>query len=193
MAKKSPMAVDKSNTPMWMKTVIIIVAVSFVGMLVPVVWAGLGGGSGGSSQTADPLFTAQYQPRVDAALAAAQGAPDNPDVVAQAGHAYYEWAVAVYESGQQPASVPLWLSAVSYYDKALAIRPDDDVLLGNKAFALYYAASMDAGPALEAFIASASDNAGLAAQVENAKGLLAGIEAAQQSIPATGSAETTTP
>jgi lipoprotein NlpI len=184
------MHVNKKQTPMWMRVVIILVAISFVVMLVPVVFAGFGGGSKTGSDSADPLFTSQYEPQVNAAVAAAKTDPTNPDIISMAGHRYYEWAVAVYESGQAQASGPLWLSAVSYYDQALALRPDDDIVLGNKAFALYYAASADAGTALQAFIDGASDNAGLAAQVDNARGLLAEFEAASQSAT---SSVTTTP
>lgn len=168
------MAIDKSNTPMWMRVVIILVALSFLGMLVPVVLGGLGktGGSSGSTTKPDSIASV-YQPRVDAAMSLMQNNPTNPDIVAQVGHSYYEWAVALYESGQVQASIPLWLGAVNYYDQALALRPDDDVVLGNKAFALFYAKSGDAPAALEAFIAAASDNAALAPQVESARQMLA--------------------
>jgi len=176
-------AIDKSNTPTWMRVVIILVALSFVGMLVPVVFAGFGGvGRSSNSGASTDTIATQYQPRVDAALAVMQGSPTNADAVAQVGHSYYEWAVALYESGQAQASIPLWLSAVSYYDQSLAIRPDDDVVLGNKAFALYYGQSADASAGLEAFIAAAADNSGLAAQVDNAREMLTTLESA----PTTG-------
>jgi tetratricopeptide (TPR) repeat protein len=193
MASKSPMHVNKKNTPTWMKVVIIVIAVSFVLSLIPIVWVGLGGrGTSTSTGSDDALMTAQYQPAVDAALAAAKSSPDNPDIVSQVGHRYYEWAVAVYESGQMAASQPLWLSAVSYYNQSLALRPDDDIVLGNKAFALYYASDPGVATALEEFIAAASDNPQLTAQVENAQGLLAQVKAATPP-PSGESSETTTP
>ena len=175
------MAIDKSNTPTWMKVVIILVALSFVAMLVPVVFGSLGvlGGSGTTDTAGDTdAIAGQYQPRVDAALAVMQGDPQNADAVAQVGHSYYEWAVAVYEGGQAQASIPLWMSAVSYYDKALAIRPDDDIVLGNKAFALYYGQGTDTTAALEAFIAAASDNADLTQQVQMAQDMLTTLASA---------------
>lgn len=189
MARKSskgPMAVNKSDTPAWMRMVIIVVIIAFVagGVGIGVITA-IGGGGANTAATgagADSI-TAQYQPRVDSALTAMESSPDNPDVIVQVGHAYFEWAVAMYEGGQVPASIPFWLSAVSYYDKVLAITPDDDVVLGNKAFALYYGQSEDAPAALQAFIDGAADNASLAAQVENARGMLAEFNATSQ--PAT--------
>ncbi|MRS12134.1 MAG: hypothetical protein EG823_03565 [Actinobacteria bacterium] len=185
MAKKSartPMAVDKSNTPAWMRGVIIAIIISFVAMVAGVAYLGSAGGTRtptNGTDTSGDTITAQYQPRVDAAIAAAQSSPDNPAVVIEVGHAYFEWAVALYESGQQSASIPVWKSAVSYYDQVLAMDPSDDIALGNKAFALYYAQDAVLAPAaLQAFIDGASDNANLAEQVENAKGMLAEIQSA---------------
>lgn len=176
---KGPMSVDKSNTPAWMRGVIIVVALSFVATGIAVVWAGASGGSSGTSPTASgDSITATYQPRVQAAQDVLATNPNDPDTIAEVGHAYFEWAVALYEGGQQPASIPVWRQAVSSYDQVLAIRPDDDIVLGNKAFALYYAQDFDlAQAALQAFIAAAADNVQLAAQVDNARSMLAELEA----------------
>lgn len=176
---KGPMAVDKSNTPAWMRMVIIIVALTFAVGGIAIVWAGASGGGGGTAPTGSgDSITATHQPRVQAAQDVLATNPNDPDTIAEVGHAYFEWAVALYEGGQQPASIPVWRQAVDYYDQALAIRPDDDVVLGNKAFALYYAGDLDlAKPALQAFISAAADNSQLAAQVDNARSLLAEVEA----------------
>jgi hypothetical protein len=195
MASKSPMGVDKSQTPLWMRVVIIAVVIAFVGGGVLVVFSGAGLGGGGSTQAgsgtgSSAIFAETYQPRVDAALVAAQSSPTNPDIVIQVGHAYYEWAVEIYQSGQVAASAPFWLSAVSYYDQVLALRPDDAVALGNKAFALYYAQSPDTPAALQAFIEGAANSTALAQQVETARGMLA--EFPVQSAPS-GAETTTTP
>jgi hypothetical protein len=181
-APKGPMSVNKSSTPAWMRMVIIVVAVSFIagGIGISAIVLGGGGKSTSTGATGDTI-TATYQPRVESAKAAMETSPENPDVVAQVGHAYFDWAVALYEGGQQSASVPIWKSAVSYYDQALALRPDDDIVLGNKAFALYYAGDPLAKSAIEAFIASAADNADLAQQVQQAQSYLTELE----STPAT--------
>lgn len=187
VARKGPMAVDKSQTPAWMRVVIIIIAISFIGGGIVVVAQGIGGGSsnpGATGATGDSI-TAQYQPAVDAAVAAAKSSPDNPEVIAQVGHAYFEWAVALYEGGQQTASVPIWKSAVSYYDQVLAIDPSHDVALGNKAFALFYAQDPGAAAAIEAFLAGAADNPALAEQRSTAEQMLDDVNAS--------AATTTTP
>ncbi|MDZ4167919.1 MAG: hypothetical protein U1E08_09545 [Coriobacteriia bacterium] len=194
MASKSPMAVNKSQTPMWMRVVIILVVASFGVGGIAVVIASLSGAGGGTTTTdgaagTSGIFSETYQPRVDAALVAAQSNPTNPDIVIQVAHAYYEWAVEIYQSGQAAASIPFWLSAVTYYDQVLALRPDDEVALGNKAFALYYGQSADAPAALQAFIDQAADSTVLAAQVENARGMLAELGGA----PAPSDEVTTAP
>lgn len=188
MAKKSvkaPMAVNKSNTPAWMKTVIIILVITFGagGIAIAAAGSGLLGGSSnsGTAGTSGATINDQYKPRVDAAVAALSASPNNPDIIVQVGHAYFDWARAVYESGQPEASIPTWLAAVSYYDQTLALDPENDIALGNKAFALYYASDSRAADALRAFIAAAADNTALAAQVENAGTLLTELEAASAS------------
>jgi len=182
MAKKSvkaPMAVDKSNTPAWMRVVIIVVAISFVASGIAIVAAGIGGGGSETNTASGGSITDENKARVENAVAAADASPNNPEVVIQVGHAYFEWAVAVYESGQAAAALPLWTSAVSYYDKVLAMDPSHDIALGNKAFALYYAQDAELAPAaLRAFIDGAGDNASLAQQLDNARGMLAEFESA---------------
>ena len=193
---KTPMAVNKSNTPAWMKTVIIILVITFGagGVAIAAAGAGLFGGGtpSGTAATSGGAINDQYKPRVDAAVAALSASPQNPDIIVQVGHAYFDWARAVYEGGQPEASVPTWLAAVSYYDQTLALDPDNDIALGNRAFALYYAGDSRAVDGLQAFIDGAADNTALAAQVENARTLLAELQAASAS-PIGSAPATTTP
>ncbi len=182
------MAIDKSNSPVWVKIVIILIAITFVG---GVALAGFGGCTPTTSTTgtgtADTL-AAKYQPQVDSALAASKADPTNATLLANIGHVYYEWAVEEYESGAVDVSRPHWTSAVAYYDQALAITPDDSIILGNKAFALTYAGSPNAKAALEAFIAT--NDAALADQISNAKQLLAEIVASESATSSTPASST---
>jgi len=179
------MAINKKNSPLWVKVVIIIVAVSFVASIALVGFGSLGGGGGGStnSGSTDGTLASQYQPQVDSALSASKADPTNAALLANVGHVYYEWAVEEYESGAIDASRPHWLSAVAYYDESLAIQPDNTVLLGNKAFALTYAGSPGAKEALETFIAT--DDPTLTDQIGNAKQLLAEIVANESTTTTT--------
>jgi hypothetical protein len=99
--------------------------------------------------------------------------PSDPQLIARVGHAFYDWASDLFDSGQQPAAVPVFKRAVSYYDRVLAITPKDPVVLGDRAFALHYSGSKEARAALDRFIAAADGNPSLTAQVGLAKELLA--------------------
>lgn len=183
-ATKSPMKTGRGQQPAWVRVTIIVVAVAFIAISVPVVLLGAGGGGGGTNTTAAADAGLE---RIKAAQRVVDAQPDNMDAAVALGHAYYEYAVVLYQAGQQPGSVPYWLNAVIEYDKALASDPTDEVLLGNKAFALYYAGSSSVGPALIAFIENPS-SARLAEQVETARQMLAEVQAQAPS----GSLEVTT-
>jgi hypothetical protein len=99
--------------------------------------------------------------------------PSDPQLIARVGHAFYDWASDLYTAGQQSAAAPVFERAVSYYDRVLAITPGDPVVLGDRAFALHYMGSDEAGEALAHFIAVAKDEPSLAGQLDIAKGLLA--------------------
>lgn len=175
------MAINKKSAPLWTKVVIVFVAITFVASIALVGFSGFGSKSNNpnTTGTAGVGFAATYQPQVDAALTASKSDPTNEALLANVGHTYYEWAVAEYESGAQDASRPYWLSAVTYYDQALALNPKDNIVIGNKAFALTYAGSPDAKAALEAFIAT--NDPTLADQIANAKQLLTEITSSANS------------
>jgi len=177
MAQKAGMALNKRQTPTWVKGVIIFVAISFVVGFIPIVLAGVGGNSGaGSGTTGDPTSIAsQYQPRIDALNASLQANPDNVSMMTDLGHAYYEYAAELSNNGQSAAAAPLWATAISFYDRVLAQEPTNAVVLGNKAFASVYSNSAGAQAALEAFIAT--NEPALAAQIETAKGMLETVKA----------------
>lgn len=175
------MALNKKQTPTWVKGVIIFVAVSFVIGFIPIVITGFGGTSASNTgNTGDPTsvtgIAANYQPRIDALNASLQANPENVSMMTDLGHAYYEYAADLSNNGQSAAAAPLWVTAISFYDRVLAKEPDNAVLLGNKAFASVYSNSAGAKAALEAFIAT--NEPSLAAQIEQAKTMLETVNAA---------------
>ncbi len=182
------MALNKKQTPTWVKGVIIFVAVSFVVGFIPIVVAGFGGNAGPKpGNTGDPTsatgIAAQYQPRIDALNASLQADPENVSMMTDLGHTYYEYAAELSDNGQSAAAAPLWATAISFYDRVLVKEPKNAVVLGNKAFASVYSNSPGAKAALEAFIAT--NEPSLAAQIETAKGMLETVKAAG-STTATG-------
>ena len=180
------MAINKKSAPLWTKIVIVFVAITFVASIALVGFAGFGSNTDpGSTTNGGDAITNEFQPQVERALTASNTDPTNALLLANVGHVYYEWAVAEYESGAVDASRPYWLSAVAYYDQALAINPADNVVIGNKSFALAYAGSPDAEAALKAFIAT--EDSTLAPQIANAQELLAQIQASSNASSATTS------
>lgn len=141
------MALDKSNSSLWVKVVIGIVAASFVLSLIPSVF-----GSGGASNTAQQPATttgatgvaainARYQPRVDAAEAVLKNDPNNRELLVTQGNSYFDWALEVRNASPDDPSVsePIWLAATKYYERALKIKADDPAVLTDKAISHYYA------------------------------------------------------
>ncbi len=183
------MAIDKTSSPGWVKAVIIFVAFTFVASVAGIAYVGASGSRKGSSggDDANQTIAAKYQPRIDAIVAAVQADPQNPDLLAQAGHTYYEYAAELTNAGLVDAAAPLWAVAISYYERVLERRPDDAVVLGNRAFAAYYSGNPIAREALQAFIAT--NDAALSQQIETAKQYLASLPPAAgeatASVPAT--------
>jgi tetratricopeptide (TPR) repeat protein len=99
--------------------------------------------------------------------------PSDPQLIARVGHAFYDWASDLFNSGQTLAAAPVFQRALRYYDRVLAITPEDPVVLGDRAFALHYSGSTEANAALELFIEAAEGNPDLADQRAHAKELLA--------------------
>ncbi|MCE5204229.1 MAG: tetratricopeptide repeat protein [Coriobacteriales bacterium] len=191
------MAIDKSSTPPWVKAVIIAVVVTFLASVAGIAVLGAGGGSSKQSSSASTpdatSIASQHQPVIDALSAALQADPENPDLLLQLGHAYYDYAADLTNGGLGEAAVPLWSTAISYYDRVLAVRPNDAAVLGDKAFAAYYSGSPGAREALSAFIAT--NDPALADQIATAQQLLADLGPASTSTTgstaATGSAPAT--
>lgn len=175
------MAMNKKQTPTWVKGVIIFVAISFVVSIAGVASLGARSGNSGSKTPTDAgtsatSIAAQYQPTIDALNASLQAAPDNVALMTQLGHAYYEYAAELSNGGQSAAAAPLWATAISFYDRVLVKEPKNAVVLGNKAFASVYSNSAGAQTALEAFIATNEPT--LAAQIDEAKSMLESVKAA---------------
>lgn len=141
------MALDKSNSSLWVKVVIGIVAASFVLSLIPSVF----GSGGGGNTTQQPAATTggggiaeinqRYQPRVDAAEAVLKNDANNRDLLVNQGNAYFDWALEVRNASPDDPSVsePMWLAATKYYARALKIKGDDPAVLTDKAISHYYA------------------------------------------------------
>ena len=127
------------------------------------------------AESGAPAVGDRHQPRVAEMLEAATGDPGNPDTLAAVGNAYFDWAAELEDAGLPNEATPLWLLAVEYYDKSLEFQPDNAHVLGDKAFALYWAESPLTAGALQDFIAKAERNRDLVQQVERAREMLSEV------------------
>ncbi len=149
------MAIDKSNTPAWMKVVLWVVIIAFVMSFI-----GLGGTSiytlftGGQSKPANTTANAsdalkqQYQPQVDAFTQLLQSEPTSYTVLVNLGNTYMDWAGGLEQTfaqaqqsqlttAQAELRFSLYTNAKDAYDKALKIKATEAPVLGDYAITLY--------------------------------------------------------
>lgn len=144
------MAIDKRNTPVWMKVVLILLAFVFVFGFVAVAANPFGGSGTTTPTSADPLaqINAQYQPTVAALTSQLQSDPANYANLVSLGNTYFDWAVATQQAAQQNSQVtgadqPLWVAAKDAYSRAVAIQADEPPVLVDFAITQFYTGETD--------------------------------------------------
>jgi tetratricopeptide (TPR) repeat protein len=147
------MALNKAQTSLWMKILIIALAI-MMGMLVllPGITSIMSpsntttGQSTNTSGTASPTsyegIAQKFAGQVQANEAAVTSKPkDFKTLVAQA-NTYFDWALTVRQTqalADQGLDQPLWKNAVSYYERALAVSPKlDPAVTTDYAIVLHY-------------------------------------------------------
>ena len=140
------MAIDKKRTSVWMKTVLIFVAVAFVASIVLPAFIGWGDPSpqdSGASETGLVLeqIAASHAPAIAAGTAQLDASPEDYDVLANLGNTYYDWGFQIVNALGQGSGydLPMWVSATVYYERALAVQPGDPNVQVDMAIAYFYA------------------------------------------------------
>ena len=122
------MAINKSNSPSWVKAVVIITALSFVASV-----AGL---------AAIPLFSSGTTPTGSQSPTSTVPAPipGNYGSLVQAAEATFDEASALQQklNGAPGGDVVLWRQAAVYYSQALALQPGDPNVTTDYAIARFY-------------------------------------------------------
>jgi Flp pilus assembly protein TadD len=145
------MAIDKSNTPTWMKVVIVFIAATFV---ISIGFSGLSSCSSGATTGSSTTNTAststsqtieaiglQFTPVIQAAETSLTADPKNYDLLLAQATNYYDWAQQVQtalgtaDTGQ---ATPIWKAGASLYARALAVKPGDKTVMGDYAVVLHY-------------------------------------------------------
>jgi tetratricopeptide (TPR) repeat protein len=137
-------AINKSQSPMWVKVVLIVLIVAFVSLFVG---SGIGGLFSQSSNQAGqqtPVdqaqqINAQYQPQVDSLSAVVASQPESFTALVNLGNTYMDWGGALLQASQNATAPAMqFLGARNAYEKALTIKKDDPALLGDFAVVLFY-------------------------------------------------------
>jgi tetratricopeptide (TPR) repeat protein len=155
------MAINKSHTSPLMKTMIIALAAIFA---LGIGFAGISsaqgcvasapllpGGSTTTSSTATTTETtaslaAQYTPQVQAIEASLTADPKNYNLLVEQGNLYLDWANALQSAqpSESPTSNPLWGSALTYYQRAVAIKKTDAPVMGDYGISLFFSGETSA-------------------------------------------------
>lgn len=138
------MAINKANSPLWMKVTLIILIVAFVLSFVTV--ATLPSCSqetddtSASTDTTTSAQEAQYQSTVAALTSSLQSEPESYTVLVSLGNAYFDWASVRQSSTEATAGadLPLWVSAKDAYTRAIAVDDSDLSVHTDLAIVTFY-------------------------------------------------------
>lgn len=141
------MAINKANTPVWMKVTLVILAIVFASSFVTVSAQSCSdtGGLAATNAATDPVESvkAQYQPTIDSLNSVLKSDPESYTVLVQLGDTYFNWADALLQQSQTStaaaaASGPLWISAKDSYARALEVKKGESPVTVDYSFALFY-------------------------------------------------------
>ncbi len=138
------MAINKRNSSLWVKIVVVFVVLAFVASLVPAFFLG---GSGpqptnASTETGATLerIANDHVPAVASSTAALQADPEDYNALVNLGNVYYDWGLQIMQAlgSGTGHDLPMWTAAVSSYERALAIEPGDPNVEVDMAIAYFY-------------------------------------------------------
>ncbi|MDA3936089.1 MAG: tetratricopeptide repeat protein [Actinomycetota bacterium] len=137
------MAINKKQTSLLTKVVLVFISLAFVGVYIPGLFAG-----GGSSDTPDTTtsdgaleyLSQQYTGTVDYYNQLLASEPTSYTVLLNQGYTYHDWAAEVQQStaSASGADVSLWIAATSFYERALAVNAGDPGVRTDMAVAYFY-------------------------------------------------------
>lgn len=138
------MALNKAQTSLFVKIVLIVVALAFVASFIPLLLPNTGAQQAEDVAQSGQLeqISVQYAPAAQALEQAVASEPTSYTALVNLGNTYVDWGAAVEQAAQTNASaagadVPMWNSAKSAYERAVAIRADEAGVLGDYAVTLF--------------------------------------------------------
>ncbi|MDF1543024.1 MAG: tetratricopeptide repeat protein [Anaerosomatales bacterium] len=138
------MAINKKQSSLWVKVVLVFVVVAFVASLVPALF--MGGGNTqqatGATETGATLerIANDHLPAVNSYTAMLASEPTSYTALVGLGNTYFDWGVQI-QQGLGPNTghdLPYWASATTAYERALAQQPGDPNVSVDMAIAYFY-------------------------------------------------------
>lgn len=138
------MAINKKQTPTWMKAVIIAVALSFAALLVLPsldVFSNRQGDKNAQGQSQLESLAVTYRGGIDANEKSLAADPANYAVLLDQANLYFDWANATRNASQGTGvDLGYWAASASYYERAIEATKDIDPNVGTDfAVACFYA------------------------------------------------------
>lgn len=144
------MAINKKQSSLWVKIVVIFVVVAFVASLLPALFLGNTGGTqnaSGAGETGATLETVanDHLPAVNSYTAALASEPTSYTALVGLGNTYFDWGAQLQQAlgGNTGHDLPMWLAAATAYNQALTVQPGDPNVGVDFAIALFYSGQTD--------------------------------------------------
>jgi tetratricopeptide (TPR) repeat protein len=143
-------AINKKQSSLWVKIVLVFVAVAFVVSLIPALFLGNTGGTqnaSGASETAATLeqIANDHLPAVNSYTAVLASEPTSYTALVGLGNTYFDWGFQIQQAigASTGNDLPMWLSAATLYSQALTVQPGDPNVATDFAISLFYSGQTD--------------------------------------------------
>lgn len=148
------MAINKSNTPAWMKTVLIILAAIFVLGFVsvaanPFTLFAPQQGTGAAGNDPVSLANQKYGPSASALTGQLQSNPASYTVLVGLGNTYYDWALEIQKASKTSTATlgvdqPLWIAAKDAYSRAAQLDSSQPPVMVDYSITQFYSGDTSA-------------------------------------------------
>lgn len=138
------MALNKSQTSLGVKVILIVLIVAFVASFIPFVsGAFTGNNSGTATNGTTDSIDQQFQPTVASLTSVLQSDPESYTVLVSLGNSYFDWAAQKQQASQTSTSAagadqPLWVAAKDAYRRALAVKTGEAPVMVDYAITAFY-------------------------------------------------------
>lgn len=139
------MALNKAQTSMGVKVILIMLIIAFVASFIPLVGSLFSGNTttGTTQPSQTETINQQYQNSVAGITSMLQSEPESYTVLVSLGNAYFDWAAQLQQASQTSTSAvgadaPIWVAAKDAYRRALAVKSGEPAVTVDYAIAAFY-------------------------------------------------------